>query len=188
MARERVPVRDRPRERVTFHPQHTTEQLPIEATHEQVTVRKEAARRVSRRDRVEPGATVADAVSGLSEGLGALVRGHLALARVEMTQDFKALARDLGVALGGTPIILVGYLLFWIAVGNLLSRAMANWVAFLICAVANFVIGGAMMVWGRKKSKTDKIAMSESKAELRKAREWLPTLREPPETLRGHLH
>ncbi len=128
--------------------------------------------------------TFSQAVSGLSSGMSALVRGHLDLARAEMAHDLKAMGRDVGVQVGGAPLLMVGYLLLWVAIGSLLTRAMQPWVAFLVCSVANFSAGAAMMLWGHAKLKRDKVELPATASELRRDKSWLGDLRHPTATVR----
>ncbi len=138
-----------------------------------------------------PADSVSQAVAGVSSGMSALVRGHLDLARVEMTRDLRTLGKGVGAQLGGTPILLVGYLLLWVAIGSLLALSMALWVAFLICALANFAIGAVMLAWGRSKVRRNKMEMPATSQELKRDRSWMTELRHPPEErkeLRGTVH
>lgn len=129
--------------------------------------------------------SVSQAVAGVSTGMSALVRGHLDLARIEMTRDLRLLGRGVGVQLGGTPILLVGYLLFWMAIGALLALSMQPWVAFLICAGANFIIGTTMLAWGRSKMKRSKMELPATSAELKRDKSWVAELRQSPEEQRA---
>lgn len=132
--------------------------------------------------------TVTEAVAGLSQGMNALVRGHLALARVELSRDLKALGKDAGLALGGAPMLLVGYLLLWIGLGYLLALALPVWAAFLVCAGVNFAIGLALVFWGRQRLRHEKLALPATSTEVKRDRQWLGELREPTDTLRDQLH
>ena len=143
---------------------------------------RQGARNEAEAGRVD---TFSQSVSGVSSGVSALVRGHLELARAEMTHDLKALGRDVGVQVGGAPLLLVGYLLLWLTVGLLLARAMQPWVAFLLCALANLFAGAAMTLWGRAKLKRDKVHLPATASELRRDKSWLGDLRQTTAALRG---
>jgi uncharacterized membrane protein YqjE len=114
----------------------------------------------------------ADALQGLSQGLSSLVKGHLALARVELTEDLKKTAKETSTQLAGIPLLLVGYLLLFIALGALLALAMPVWVAFLICSLVNIGVGAALVAWGMRQVKKSRIQLTATKTELRRDREW----------------
>lgn len=131
---------------------------------------------------------VPSAVASLSQGMSSLVRGHLALARVEMARDLKALGKNAAMEFGGTPMLLVGYLLFWVGIGYLIALGLPTWLSFLICSAANFIAGAVLILLGRARMKKEKPRLPATSFEVKRDREWLTTLKEPPETLRGHLH
>ncbi len=137
-------------------------------------------RRARRESRKAEGPTIAESVRNLSEGMNQLVRGHLDLARAEMAHDFRAVARDMAMEIGGAPVLLIGYLLMWLGIGFLLGLAMQPWLAFLICAAANFLIGGALLVLGRRRMQRDRPALRETTEQLRRDRGWINTLAQPP--------
>src|SRR2546428_9447990 len=85
-----------------------------------------------------------DALQRLFDGLQTLIREHLALARVEMKQDLRAMGRDLAVGAAGVPALGAGYLLLMVAVSFLLSRWLPYWAAFGIVALANLVTRGTL--------------------------------------------
>jgi uncharacterized membrane protein YqjE len=116
--------------------------------------------------------SIADALQGLSQGLSSLVKGHLALARVELTEDLKRTAKETSMQLAGIPLLLAGYVLLFIALGALLALAMPVWVAFLICSLVNIGAGAALVAWGRRQVKKSRIQLSATKTELRRDREW----------------
>jgi hypothetical protein len=135
-----------------------------------------------------PQESIGEVVSQLSDGMNQLVRGHLALARVEMARDMKKLARDLGMEAAGAPPLTVGYLLLWFAIGYALALVVPTWAAFLICAAANFAIGVGLMLAGRAMMKRDKPQLKETTEEFRRDKSWLNVLKQPAETMRGHMH
>ena len=132
--------------------------------------------------------TVREAVSGLSEGMNALVRGHLALARVEATRDLKAMGRDAKLELAGVPMLLASYLLLWLGIGYRLALAVPTWASFLICAGANLLGGLVLMLLGNRRLKKQKIDFAATAAEVRRDRELATQLRERPPQLRERLH
>ncbi|HEY3449817.1 MAG TPA: phage holin family protein [Myxococcales bacterium] len=132
--------------------------------------------------------SVTEAVTGLSQGMNALVRGHLALARVEVVRDLKALGKDAALELAGVPMLMASYLLLWIGIGYLLALAIPTWASFLICAGANLLGGLTLLAVGYALMKKQKVELPASADEIRRDREWASKLREPPAQLRGELH
>ncbi|MGC4113511.1 MAG: phage holin family protein [Myxococcales bacterium] len=136
--------------------------------------------------------SVTEAVSGLSQGMNALVRGHLALARVEVVRDLKALGKDTSLEMAGVPMLLASYLLLWIGIGYALALAIPTWASFLICSAANLLVGLALMAYGyaRMKSKKEqkKLALPATAQEVRRDREWAAQLKEETALARRELH
>ncbi|MBI5543462.1 MAG: phage holin family protein [Deltaproteobacteria bacterium] len=122
--------------------------------------------------------SVAEAVSGLSQGMNSLVRGHLALARLEITRDLKALGKDATMELGGLPMLWASYLLLWMGIGYWLAQEIPMWASFLLCSAVNLLVGSVLMLWGYRRSKRDRSGMPATVNEVRKDREWASTLRE----------
>lgn len=123
--------------------------------------------------------SVREAVTGLSQGMNSLVRGHLALARVEMARDLKALGKDAVFEIAGLPMLLASYLLLWFGLGFLLALAMPVWASFLICSGFNFLVGGGLMLWGYARVKREKPRMDATTREVKRDREWAARLRSP---------
>jgi uncharacterized membrane protein YqjE len=149
----------------------------------------EAQPRIERR-RVPPRLpeSVPDAFADLSEGLSTLLRGHLQLARVEMKQDMRAIAREMGMEAAGTPLLLIGLLLLMVGASLALALALPVWAAFLIVGGANVLGGAALVGWATNKLRGQKVTMPASSDELKKDRRWASTLREPTQALRETLH
>lgn len=138
-----------------------------------------------------PGSTaepVAEAIRGLSEGLGTLLRGHLQLARLEFKSEMGAVARDMAVEASGTPLVFVGYLLLWVAAALGMSLAMPAWAGFLIAAGINLLVGFALMAYGERRRRREKVNLPVSTSELKKDRAWANELRERPSGQPSELH
>src|SRR5437764_13424985 len=89
-----------------------------------------------------------DALQRLLDGLQTFIREHLALARVEMKQDLRAMGKDLAVGAAGVPALGAGYLLLMVALALLLSRWLPSWAAFRLVAVVNLAAGRALTLSG----------------------------------------
>jgi len=130
--------------------------------------------------------SIAEAVSGLSQGMNALVRGHLALARVEAMRDLRAMGKDAAIELSGVPLLMASYLLLWFGIGYALALAMPAWASFLICSGVNLVLGLALIAVGRARMKRErKLDLPASTYELRRDRELAARLREAPAPAAG---
>ena len=132
--------------------------------------------------------TVTAAINDLSEGMNTLIRGHMQLARVEMKQELRSLARDLVLELGGAPLAFIGYLLLSVTAALALALVLPYWAAFLIVGGLNFLLGVGLMAWGALRLRKEKLELPASTSELKKDRDWAPTLRESPDSMREHLH
>ena len=119
-----------------------------------------------------------DALQRLLDGLQTLIREHLALARLELKDDLRAMGRDLLVGAAGVPALAAGYLLLMIAIGYLLGLWLPDWAAFGIVALANLGAGGAVTFAGVRKVTKKRIALTKTGEELQADRSWLASLKE----------
>src|SRR5947208_15852778 len=101
-----------------------------------------------------------DALQRLLDGLQTFIREHLALARVEMKQDLRAMGKDLAVGAAGVPALGAGYLLLMVALALLLSRWLPSWAAFGIVAVANLVTGGILTWPGTRRVMRERVHLA----------------------------
>jgi uncharacterized membrane protein YqjE len=125
----------------------------------------------------DPGRSSKDALQQLLDGLQTFIREHLALARVEMKEDLRALGRDLAVGAAGVPALAAGYLLLMIAIGYLLAIWLPAWAAFGIVALVNLAAGG-MLTWsGTKRAMRSRVDLTRTASEFRRDREWLASLK-----------
>ena len=157
---------------------------------EGMATRRSSALETERSRRAPVADTVAQAVTGLSQGMNALIRGHLSLARVEMTRDLKALGKSAAMDFGGAAMLFVGYVLLWTAIGLLIGLKLAAWASFLICAGANFLGGAVLIARGRARMKKAGLSLPDTSREVQRDRAWLSSLKQPlevgPEPERAH--
>ncbi len=144
-------------------------------------------RRIAPPPREQP-ATLAEAINELSDGFSTLLRGHLQLARVEMKQEMRLVAKDMAMELAGAPAALFGFLLLTVAAALALALVVPYWAAFLIVGGLVFFVGLGVMAWGAMRLRKQKIDLPASSSELKRGRDWAPTLRESPDRMREHLH
>jgi len=119
-----------------------------------------------------------DALQRLLDGLQTFIREHLALARVEMKQDLRAMGRDLAVGAAGMPALGAGYLLLMVAMSFLLSSWLPYWAAFGIVALANLVTGGTLTWSGARRVMRDRVDLPRTAEEIRRDRRWLSSMKQ----------
>ena len=119
-----------------------------------------------------------DALQRLLDGLQTFIREHLALARVEMKQDLRAMGKDLAVGAAGVPALGAGYLLLMVALALLLSRWLPGWAAFGIVAVVNLAAGGALTLSGTRRAMRDRVDLPRTVEEIRRDRRWLSSMKQ----------
>jgi len=126
---------------------------------------------------------VADAFQRLIDGIQLLIREHLALARVELRDDLRALGRDLFLAALGVPLLVTGYLIAMISLALGLTAVLLPWAAFGAVALANLA-GGAILtlVSVRRASSRKALPMSATTSELAQNRARVSSLAEPQRT------
>ena len=117
-----------------------------------------------------------DAFQRLVDGLQALVREHLALARVEAKEDMRQLGRDALVGAAGVPALVAGYVFLMAAIGLLLSSWLQAWAAFGIVALANLAAGGALTFASVRKLRKGRVELPRTGEELKRDRRWLASL------------
>jgi membrane protein len=110
----------------------------------------------------------------LSRDASALLRQEFALARAELRQNVRALARDTILVVLGGVLALLGMLVLLaalvIAVGDLVGDRYA--LGALIVGIALLATGGGLAVLGAKKAKQTPLAPEEALATLRDTGEW----------------
>ncbi|MBQ4334311.1 MAG: phage holin family protein [Myxococcaceae bacterium] len=125
--------------------------------------------------------TAAQALGDLSEGLSALIRGQFMLARAEMRQEVRAVARDAAMELVGVPIALIGYLLLMFAAVAALALALPIWASFLIVAGAHLLLGLGAIAFGATRMRKKRLGLPRSTDELKKSKSLAQTIgREKP--------
>jgi hypothetical protein len=119
-----------------------------------------------------------DALQRLLDGLQTFIREHLALARVEMKQDLRAMGKNLAIGAAGVPALGAGYLLFMAAIALLLGRWIPSWAAFGIVALVNLAVGAAFTYSGTRRVMREGMELPRTAEEIRRDRDWLPSLKQ----------
>jgi uncharacterized membrane protein YqjE len=119
-----------------------------------------------------------DALQRLLDGLQTFVREHLALARVEMKHDLRAMGRDVAISAAGVPALAAGYLLLMTAIAFLLALWVPNWAAFGLVALVNLAIGGTLTYVGARRAMHDRMDLPRTAEELQRDREWLSSMKQ----------
>lgn len=118
-----------------------------------------------------------DALQRLLDGVQTLIREHMALARVEIREDARAMGRDLLVGAAGLPALVAGYLLLMMAMGFLLALVVPTWAAFGLVALLNLAAGGALTLAGVRKVTGDRMELPRTAEELRRDKAWLAEMK-----------
>ena len=84
---------------------------------------------------------IASAVGRMADGLARLFTEHLALARMELSRDAKAVGIDVARVVAFVPLVLLGY-------GFLCAAAAVALTAWMSMAAALGVVGGVNLVGG----------------------------------------
>ena len=99
------------------------------------------------------------------DALADLLGRHVELARIELKEDTRKVAVEVGEVATFTPLLLVGYTLLSVAAALFLRRFLAIDMAFLIVAVANLSVGAVGVTFAIKRLRA-KHLMDDSRAEV----------------------
>lgn len=109
-------------------------------------------------------------------GTQSLVRGELALARLELMEGLQAKAQAAGAAgaAGMLGLYVLGFL--GLAGGAALSLVLPAWAAWLVVAGVFLVILVALLLFARSKSNSASLSPDRTKARLQEDVAWAKTL------------
>ena len=123
--------------------------------------------------------SLADAMRRLADGLGRLLKDHIALAKAELAQDLKKAGKDVALAAAGIPSILVGYLLLMCALALLLGRWITPAGGFAVVGLLNIAAGGGLAyVFGMRLIGKDKPDLDRTASQIKEDSRWLKELRQ----------
>jgi membrane protein len=110
----------------------------------------------------------------LAADASALIRHEMALARAEMRQNVRAVARDMSGAAVGAGLALVGLLVLVVAIIAFLGDLMGGRYALAALIVAVVLIGGGafLVLRGVKQFQKGKVAPEAALASLRETGDW----------------
>ena len=121
-----------------------------------------------------PEPALGDLVRQLATDSATLVRQEMALAKAELRENVKSIARDaVMIAVGGVVallgvLVLIAFLVM--ALGDALNE---YWLGALIVGLAFLLIGGLMSVGFLKKLKHEDVAPTRALDSLKEDKEWL---------------
>lgn len=87
--------------------------------------------------------SIASLVSRMADGMGKLVSQHLALAKLELTEDAKAVGGEVAKVAVFLPFVLVGYALLMVALSVVLARWLGLAGGFAVVGGLNLAGGAA---------------------------------------------
>lgn len=125
---------------------------------------------------------IASLLGELADGFSRLVSQHLALARLELAEDARALGKSAGTVVAGVPFVLVGYTLLMVALAALLRRWVGWAGGFAIVGGANLILGGAAIALALSRLSGRRM-MEDTSKELQRTTTALAAAKAPPATV-----
>jgi hypothetical protein len=121
---------------------------------------------------------LAELFGSLADGLGTLVSEHLALLRLELSQEARAWGAQVGRLLAAAPFLLIGYLFLCAALASFLSRWI-GWSGSLLLVGAVNVLGGGIGVGVALRALGRRPGMAKTVDELKTSASVLTRVAEP---------
>jgi hypothetical protein len=121
---------------------------------------------------------LAELFGALADGLGTLVSEHLALLRLELSQEARAWGAQVGKLLAAAPFLLIGYLFLCAALASFLSRWI-GWSGSLLLVGAVNVLGGGIGVVVALRALGQRPGMAKTVDELKTSASVLTRVAEP---------
>lgn len=117
-------------------------------------------------------------VGRMADNFGRLVTQHIALARLELQEDVKAMGLDVARIIAFVPFILVGYVFLCGA----LSVVLATWMGYAggLAVVGGLnVVGGGLGIWHAVSRLKNRQVMDDTSQELSRSMAVLTTVSAP---------
>jgi hypothetical protein len=121
---------------------------------------------------------LAELFGSLADGLGTLVSEHLALLRLELSQEAREWGAQVGRLLAFAPFVLIGYLFLCAALAAFLSRWI-GWGGSLLLVGAVNVLGGGIGVAVALRALERRQGMTRTVDELKATASVLTRVAEP---------
>ncbi len=123
----------------------------------------------------EPGGPpLGDLLKQLTRDSATLVRQEVALAKAELRQNVKSLAKDAAMIAIGAVLALVGGLVMVAFLVILLGDVLDNyWLGALIVGVLFLLVGGLLAMSGAKKLQKEEVAPTRTIETLKEDKQWL---------------
>lgn len=129
-----------------------------------------ARQRLDQRHGIEDERSFGTVVSDLVSHSQELLRGELAFAKREMTENAKQYGGAAAMGAAAWPFVLSAVVLLGLALGTGLSEWMPTWLGFLIAAVVYLAIAGGLALAAKSRVKdanlAPKMAIEETKEDL----------------------
>jgi uncharacterized membrane protein YqjE len=105
------------------------------------------------------------ALGRLADGLARLLSDHVALARVELQEDVRALARDVGLLAAFVPLLVIGYALVCAGTALAIARTVGAFWGFTAVGGINLLLGTAGIAWAARRIRRKRM-MGDTRAEV----------------------
>ncbi len=115
------------------------------------------------------GTVVSDLVSHTQE----LLRGEIAFAKREMTDNAKQYGTAAGMGVAAWPFVLGGVVLFGFALATGLAEVMPTWLGFLIAGVVWLAIAGGLALAAKSRVKDAQLAPKNAIEETKEDLAWI---------------
>lgn len=129
---------------------------------------------------------VAQAFGRITEGISRLVSEHLALARVELREDARALGTQVAKIAVFVPAVLVGYGLLCVAVALALRPWLGDVGAFAAMGGLNFV-GGAIGAYAAVNKLSKHPVLETTRVEVERTSQTLSQVKQAPDGVERRL-
>lgn len=111
-------------------------------------------------------------MSGIIEDLQGIVRGEVLLAKTEIKEDVSVLGKAAGALVAGGLVAFVGFIFLMLSVTYLLDKWLELWIAAGIVAIALLLIGGILVMSGKKAMSAASLKPTETLDSLKEDQEW----------------
>ncbi len=111
-------------------------------------------------------------VTGIVEDLQGIVRGEVLLAKTELKEDVSVLGKAAGSLVAGGVVAFVGFIFLMLGVTYVLNQWLEMWLAAGIVGIALLLIGGILVMSGKKAMSAASLKPTESIESLKEDQEW----------------